>query len=134
MLDEVRTGEKKILDYTNRSILECGVPPGDSFLYSQEAVLEILQNGCMKRGDSVRILGGIGKDHGVGWESVYKKIRTAIDYVFYNTDTETLYKIFGNSISRETGRVSVKTFLNGIAFYAKHQMEAEENGNGTAGI
>lgn len=126
--------KEKLCNYINRAILECGVPPGDAFLYSQDAVLEILQNGCMKRGDSMRILGGIGKNHGVGWETVYKKIRAAIDYVFYNTDTETLYKIFGNSISRETGRVSVKPFLNGIALYAKHKMEDGENGNGTAGF
>lgn len=124
----------EIRNCIEKALKECGVPMGDAFFYLQDALEYMMKAEYLRYGGIKELMEQVGKKHNTKWNTVYKKIKNAISYVFFNTDTEGIYKIFGNGVSRCTGEVGTQMFLNGMRIYIQKQLEGEKNGNGTAGI
>lgn len=57
----------------------------------------------------------VGLRYNTRGNNVERAIRTAIEYVFSNTDMEVLYGYFGNSVNRQRGKATNGHFIVTLA-------------------
>jgi hypothetical protein len=116
---EKKQEERKLIIST---LMRLGMEPGTlGFCYSVE-ILEMIKdlirtNTLMSSKPNVLdMYKEEGKKHNTSWRSVERVVRNSIERTFTSgSNTAELTELFGSSISYETGKMTSKNFLFGVA-------------------
>lgn len=122
MLMEVQEKKQEERKEIILTLMRLGMDPGTlGFCYSVE-ILEMIK-GLIKSNTLISSKPNImdmykeeGIKHNTSWQSVERAIRNSIERTFLQaSNAKELMDLFGSSISYETGKMSNKNFLFGIA-------------------
>lgn len=104
--------EKKIYETLNKVGMPCNV---NGRKYTSSAVRIILERGQIPAIKELYPL--IAKEHDTTPSRVERSIRHAVETTFSNSDYDSLTEVFGNAISRHTGKLTATAFIYGLAEY-----------------
>ncbi len=102
------------------ALKDIGVPANGNGYYYISSIVESYLTGVYKPAEKITfVYADMAKYFNTTPSRLERCIRHAVEYCSLNTDINILYKYFGNSMDRKSGKLCNSAFLLGVVEYIK---------------